>query len=66
MKPSSRREILFETDPAPMEYGVFSDRPRLLALGSYRGLGFAVQNMSGEFPCAYVDVSGTSFESRPY
>lgn len=67
MKPCSRSEMIFETGPLPMEYGARLNSPKLLALGSYRGLGFAVQNMSGKFPCAYVDVSGTSFaESCSY
>lgn len=66
MKPCSQSEMIFETGPSPMEYGARLNCPKLLALGSYRGLGFAVQNMSGKFPCAYVDVSGTSFESCPY
>lgn len=66
MKGDPSREIIFETGPLPMEYGACLDRPTHLALGSYRGLGFAVQNMNGEFPCAYIDVAGTSFEQRSY
>lgn len=55
----------YEIGPLPVKYEM-DDDTRILALGSYRGLGFAVISMYGKYPCAYVDVHGTDLDGTAY